>query len=280
MADEVLSWEEAVLELRNDPKNYDLVRDAYYDDPLVEACERYTVSSEWRAVQEMLVGLKGYALDIGAGRGIASFALAKEGFQVAALEPDNSSIVGGKAIENLAIETKLPIEVFGSVSEKLPFEDNTFDVVYARAVLHHMSDLELACREIHRVLKPGGSFIGAREHVLSTEDDLQTFLDGHPLHNLYGGEHAYLLEVYTNALSDAGLTLNKVLKPLKSALNYSPKTKPELIGEICSRIPIVSRFSWLFKLAPFSNMLLELASRLDNRPGRLYSFVAVKPPEG
>ena len=40
-----------------------------------------------------------------------------------------------------------------------------FDVVFARAVLHHTRDLELACREMFRVLRPGGIFVAAREHV-------------------------------------------------------------------------------------------------------------------
>lgn len=274
-----LSWEEAVLQLRDDPSKKELVNNAYYDDPLVNACERFRSSSEWAAVKQILNGIEGYALDIGAGRGIASYALAKEGLRVAALEPDESSIVGGKAIAALAKETNLPIEVYGSVSEKIPFEDNTFDVVYARAVLHHMSDLEVACQEIHRVLKPGGMFIGAREHVLSKDEDLEAFLNAHPLHNLYGGEHAYRLDVYTEALKASGLNVKQILSPLKSALNYSPKTKNELLGEICARIPLASSFPSFFKLAPFSYLLLELASLLDTRPGRLYSFVAIKARE-
>ena len=54
--------------------------------------------------------------------------------------------------------------------------------------------------EMHRVLKPGGIFIAAREHVISKEADLEKFLEQHPLHHLYGGEHAFLLERYIEAL--------------------------------------------------------------------------------
>ncbi|MGO8506361.1 class I SAM-dependent methyltransferase, partial [Rhizobium leguminosarum] len=94
-----------------------------------------------------------------AGRGIASYALAKEGFEVTALETDASDLVGAGAIRALFNEVHIPISIAEEFSEKLPFSENAFDVVFARAVLHHNSDLSAACREFFRVLKPGGRFI-------------------------------------------------------------------------------------------------------------------------
>jgi ubiquinone/menaquinone biosynthesis C-methylase UbiE len=38
----------------------------------------------------------------------------------------------------------------------LPFDDNTFDVVFCNHVLEHVDDDRKAMREIHRTLKPGG----------------------------------------------------------------------------------------------------------------------------
>ena len=40
--------------------------------------------------------------------------------------------------------------------ERLPFSDNSFDLVYSNGVLHHTPDTAAAVREIHRVLRPGG----------------------------------------------------------------------------------------------------------------------------
>jgi SAM-dependent methyltransferase len=164
-------------------------------------------------------------------------------------------------------------------SERLPFSDASFDVVLARAVLHHTRNLERACCEFYRVLKPGGILIAAREHVITTESDLGQFLEQHPLHRLYGGEQAFQLSRYVSALKAAGFEPLKVLAPLESPVNLYPHTFDSLRGEIVARL---SRFfparlakivwvpSWLFR------RLLVVAKYLDNRPGRLYSFVGYK----
>jgi SAM-dependent methyltransferase len=55
-------------------------------------------------------------------------------------------------------------------AERLPFADGSFDAVYSWGVIHHSADPARVVREIHRVLGPGGSFIGmlyARRSVVA-----------------------------------------------------------------------------------------------------------------
>jgi SAM-dependent methyltransferase len=274
------TWEAAVVWLRNQPARRQLVLDAFYDDPLIAAAERYRDSGEWQAITRLLRGRGGKALDVGAGRGIASYALARQGFEVTSLEPDPSAIVGAAAIRALAAEASLPISVVEEFSERLPFADGAFDVVFARAVLHHTSDLELACSEIHRVLRPGGILIAAREHVISKQADLAKFLDAHPLHHLYGGEHAYVLQRYTAALRGAGFHSIEVLTPLKSPINLFPYTidtlRDAVIARVSQKIPATPLWRLLLGSNRIFELLLGIAGRFDNRAGRLYSFVGHK----
>jgi ubiquinone/menaquinone biosynthesis C-methylase UbiE len=53
------------------------------------------------------------------------------------------------------------------VSKSMPYEDNNFDFIYARLVLHYLTkqQLEKVLKEIHRTLKPNGIlFIVARNN--------------------------------------------------------------------------------------------------------------------
>ena len=266
--------------LRNQPDQRQLVLDAFYDDPLIAAAKRYFLSAEWQSVSALLKSRSGRALDVGAGRGIASYALARSGFAVTALEPDPSPIVGASAIRSLAAETGLPIEVVQEFSERLPFADETFDVVFARAVLHHTRDLDVACREMFRVLRPGGVLIAAREHVISRESDLQQFLLQHPLHHLYGGEHAFLLDRYLGALTDAGFTAIETLAPLQSPINLFPHTidtlRETVIERLTRKLPVAPLWRAVLASRSVFMSLLAVAGRFDRRPGRLYSFVCHK----
>lgn len=276
----VNSWENAVRWLRDQPDQIDLVMDAYYDDPLLKAAERYWASQEWTAIRQYFPQSKtASVLDVGAGRGIASYAMARDGFSVTALEPDVSDLVGSGAIRSLANQSNLSIEVREDFSEKLPFDDCCFDVVFARAVLHHTRDLDEACKEFFRVLKPGGRLIAIREHVISRPEHLETFFKVHPLHRFYGGENAFLLSQYVGAISGANFIIRHVIEPLESPINYAPHTELSLQTEFASRLG-----SKIWGVAPLIRKLLSfpgawvlvrrMLRKFDHRPGRLYSFVA------
>lgn len=280
MSDKLLTWEQAVDWLRQQPEQQTLVRYCYYDDPLESASERFYQSEEWNAIQALLgSSLQGEVLDLGAGRGISSYAFAKAGCNVTALEPDPSSLVGAGAIRTLFKETGLPVQIVQEYGESLPFPDQTFDIVYGRAVLHHARNLPQLCKEVGRVLKHDGIFIATREHVISKKKDLQAFLDTHALHSLYGGENAYLLKEYTHTIRQAGLQLERVMGPLESAINYAPLTQAGFCEMLASSLQRVVDQALAQKLSQ-NRTVQQLYSRLisikSNSPGRHYSFMAVK----
>lgn len=282
----LVTWEQAVQWLREQPDSQDTVKACYYDDPLIEAAKRFVASEEWQSTKSYLVGKKpGSVLEIGAGRGIASFAFAQSQWQVTALEPDNSSIVGAGAIINLVQESGLPITVIREFGEKLPFENNSFDLVYGRAVLHHSQNLPQFCREAARVLKPGGLFIAVREHVINNRSkDLEVFFAKHPLHHLYGGENAFTLLEYRQSITGAGFTDLKILKPYSNVINYSvPSQAAQEMRYLASvgRVIGTGLADWLWQRKIMKNAIVKTVSTaldmFSSVPGRLYSFIAIKP---
>ena len=71
---------EAVRGLRADPQSAAMLRDAYRGEDVCEAAERFRASAEFTEVCGQLDG--GKILDLGAGTGIASYALARSGARV------------------------------------------------------------------------------------------------------------------------------------------------------------------------------------------------------
>lgn len=275
-----ITWEEAVKELRSKPENKQAVLDNYFDADIDGSVERFYNSEEFTEVMKFVPSQAKTLLDIGAGRGMASYAFAKKGLSVTALEPDTSKDVGAGAIQYLSDKHALNINVVATFGEQLPFLDNSFDVVYVRQVLHHAADLKKMCSEVFRVLKPGGVFIATREHVLSKESDLNQFLDKHPLHHLYGGEHAYTLSYYKECINASGLKLTHVLHPFSSVINYAPFSKAEMkaiFAKILSKVTGSGIAGALIRNNFVYKTLLNLKAASDSTPGRVYSFICVKP---
>ncbi len=276
-ADRFGTWEAAVRWLLTQPEHRELCRACYYDRPALDAAKRFWASEEWQALRSYMPHASGRALDVGAGMGIGSYALARDGWDTVALEPDPSALVGAGAIRQLASEAGLAIEVVQEWGETLPFADASFDLVHARQVLHHARDLPKFCQEVRRVLTPGGVLLATREHVISSTEQLPKFLSSHALHRYYGGESAFTHRTYRRALRDAGLRVEHDLGPLESVINYAPLTQAVLVDEIVKRarrVPAGEMAARALLARPWRAAALRALSRLDRRPGRLHTFVA------
>jgi ubiquinone/menaquinone biosynthesis C-methylase UbiE len=91
-------------------------------------------------------------LEVGAGMGTDLIGFAKAGANATGLDLSLASL--RLARENSAGQG-LCLRLINADAEKLPFEDNAFDLVYSWGVLHHTPNIQMALREIRRVLKPG-----------------------------------------------------------------------------------------------------------------------------
>lgn len=102
------------------------------------------------------------SLEIGAGTGYFSLNLLLAGVVGKAVCTD---ISGGMLQQLAANAAELGVDVQTVVcdAERLPFEDECFDLVLGHAVLHHLPDLRQAFTEFHRVLAPGGTLAFAGE---------------------------------------------------------------------------------------------------------------------
>jgi SAM-dependent methyltransferase len=92
-------------------------------------------------------------LEVGAGSGRDSLALAEAGARVVTLDYAPRSL---RLIQSQASQRRLAAAVVGGDGLRMPFADASFDVVFHQGLLEHFRDPLPLLRENVRVLKPGG----------------------------------------------------------------------------------------------------------------------------
>ena len=94
-------------------------------------------------------------LDLGCGIGDASVAFARRGATVSGIDISKKMVEIASALARKA-EHRITIKQMNA--EKLLFENETFDLVYGRGILHHVN-ITLTTKEVFRVLKKDGKAI-------------------------------------------------------------------------------------------------------------------------
>jgi SAM-dependent methyltransferase len=157
---------------------------------------------------EMLAGLSGRVLEIGAGNGMNFARYPATVDEVVALEPE--PYLREKA-EAAARSAPVRVTVRDGVAHPLPLEDDSFDVAVASLVLCSVPEPDDAIAELRRVLRPGGE-LRFLEHVRSSRPRkarVQQVLDGAGVWPwLIGGCHT--ARDTLAALEHAGFTLERV----------------------------------------------------------------------
>ena len=96
-------------------------------------------------------------LEIGLGQGADSEQLIRRGAIYTGIDLTDESV---KRVRMRFDLKGLTYDVAQQASVlSIPFEDDTFDIVYSHGVLHHVPEIKQASAEIARVLKPGGELI-------------------------------------------------------------------------------------------------------------------------
>jgi ubiquinone/menaquinone biosynthesis C-methylase UbiE len=102
------------------------------------------------------------SLEIGSGTGYFTLNLLRAGM----IREATCSDISPGMLETLqanAARLGLDVTTEPADAERLPFADESFDLVLGHAVLHHIPDLPRAFAEFERVLAPGGTVLFAGE---------------------------------------------------------------------------------------------------------------------
>lgn len=98
-----------------------------------------------------------HVLEIGLGQGADSEQIIRRGAVWSGLDLTHESV---DRVRTRLILRSLPHQTIRQGSTlQIPFDAQSFDIVFSHGVLHHVPDIRAAQREIHRVLKRDGELI-------------------------------------------------------------------------------------------------------------------------
>ncbi len=96
-------------------------------------------------------------LEIGVGAGSDHLQFARAGARCHGVDLTEAGVETTR--KHLALHG-LTSDLRAADAEHLPFEPGSFDLVYSWGVIHHSERPQAIIDEIHRVLRPGGQFVG------------------------------------------------------------------------------------------------------------------------
>jgi ubiquinone/menaquinone biosynthesis C-methylase UbiE len=180
-----------------------------------------------RRRDQLLAGLSGTVIEVGAGNGMNFAHYPREVTHVLAVEPEARL----RALaEHEAKKTTVDIEVVDGTADHLPAADAAFETAIASLVLCSVPDVAVALAELHRVIRPGGQ-LRFFEHVRATSPGLarvQRILDATIWPTLGGGCHAH--RDTRASIKAAGFSIDHVDDLRLPATRIPAPTAPHILG--------------------------------------------------
>jgi ubiquinone/menaquinone biosynthesis C-methylase UbiE len=147
------------------------------------------------------------ALDAAAGTGRHTLALAQRGVAVTAFDATPEMLaVARRRLSDAGLSAGL---VRGTLTGPLPLADEAFDLAVCALAFCHLPDLAAVCRELFRVVRPGGGLLVTDFHPDAQAFGWRTIMwDGPRRYLLTNYQHTR--EVYLAAVEQAGFVLREV----------------------------------------------------------------------
>jgi len=134
---------------------------AYVTSPLHAAGEDLDRLLTWGGARR-----RDSVLDVATGGGHTALAFAGIARRVVAYDLTEPMLRAAR--EHLQARGAANVGFVAGDAGALPFEDGSFDVVTCRTAAHHFGDVAAAVRQIHRVLRPGGTLL--LQDILGPDD--------------------------------------------------------------------------------------------------------------
>lgn len=145
-------------------------------------------------------------LDVATGTGHTAMAIAPHVARVVGIDLTPEMLERGQELANERGITN--IEFLPMEAESLRFADATFDRVTCRIAPHHFLDVQLAVKEIARVLKPGGVFV-LEDSIAPEDQQLDAFIN--TVEKIRDPTHvrSYSMNEWTAFLTAAGISITQ-----------------------------------------------------------------------
>jgi ubiquinone/menaquinone biosynthesis C-methylase UbiE len=176
---------------------------------------------------ELLAGLSGRVVELGAGNGLNFAHYPRTVSEVVAVEPEPYLRTHA---EDAATTAPVPVTVTPGRAEQVPLADDSVDAVVLCLVMCSLPDRAAAMAEVRRVLRPNGS-LRFLEHTIAPTPGLravQKIVDATFWPRIAGGCHTATDPVET--ISTAGFQVTELRRLRFPDIRFTQPSTPHVLG--------------------------------------------------